>query len=163
MIKTPLSVVRTIAFCLPLTLVASCGKGSEAVQRTNILINPSAIGVPVTEAAGTAIVKQLYTVELQAPGQYNQVGTEITIDSPGTVFEVNKSTNPYTFTARATPYTTTISGNGVYTVALDYFVPAAFSGSITVLEAFSGTAFGRSNVDVTCSDTNPAVNPPQCP
>lgn len=162
MTKMALPGIRVAAFCLPLVMIASCGSGSEAVQGTTININPQAVGVPVTEALGNALVQQLYDIELRAPSGTAQISTQITVESRGTVYEVDKSTTPFTFTARATPYLTTISNNGVYSVAVDFTVPAAFSGEITVLEAFSGTAYGRTNVVVTCTDSNPAVAPP-CP
>lgn len=162
MIKMALPGIRVAAFCLPLVMITSCGSGSEAVQGTTININPQAVGVPVTEAVGNALVQQLYDIELRAPSGTAQISTQVTVNSAGTVYEVDKSTTPFTFTARATPYLTTISNNGVYSVAVDFTVPAAFSGEITVLEAFSGTAYGRTNVVVTCTDSNPAVAPP-CP
>lgn len=162
MTKKALTCIRVATFSLPLMLIASCGSGSEAVQGTTINIDPQAIGVPVTESLGSSLVQQLYTIELRAPSGTAQISTQVTVDSDGTVYEVDKSTTPFTFTARATPYVTSISNNGVYTVAIDFTIPAAFSGEITVLEAFSGTAFGRTNVVVTCTDSNPAVAPP-CP
>lgn len=154
--------IRVAAFCLPLWMIASCGSGSEAVQGTTININPQAVGVPVTEAVGNTLDQQLYDIELRAPSGNAQISTQITIDSEGTVYEVDKSTTPFRFTVRQTPYQTTISNNGVYSVAVDFTIPAAFSGEITVLEAFSGTAYGRTNVVVTCTDSDPAVAPP-CP
>jgi hypothetical protein len=161
MIKTPLTVVRVAVFCLPLALVASCGSGSEAVQGTEVVINPQEVGVPVTDTLGNALVQKLYDIELRAPSGYPQIGTQVTIRSEGTVYEVNKNTTPFTFTARATPYLTTINNNSVYTVAVDFPIPAAFSGDITVLEVFSGTAYGVTNVTVTCTDdpADPAICP----
>lgn len=162
MIKKAVLGIRVAALCLPLVLMASCGSGTEAVQGTTINISPQAVGVPVTESTGNALVQQLYNIELQAPSGNAQIATQITVDSEGTVYEVDKSTDPFTFTARPTPYPATVSSNGVYSVAIDFAIPAAFSGEITVLEAFSGTAYGRTNVVVTCTDSDPAVAPP-CP
>lgn len=163
MIKMPLSVIRVAAFCLPLALVASCGSGTEAVQGTTILINPQDIAVPVTESLGNALVVQLYDISLQAPSGNAQIDTQVTIDSHGgIVYDVDKSTTPFTYTRRGTGFLATIQSHGVYTVAVDFPVPPAFSGNITVLEVFSGTAFGKSDVVVSCTDSDPAA-PPVCP
>lgn len=162
MTKEALTCIRVATLSLSLMLIVSCGSGTEAVQGTTININPQAVGVPVTESIGNALVRKLYDIELRAPSGNAQISTEVTVESDGTVYEVNKSTTPFTFTARATPYLTTISNNGVYSVAIDFTIPAAFSGEITVLEVFSGTAYGRTNVVVTCTDSDPAT-PPPCP
>lgn len=164
MIKIPLTLVRIMVFSLPMGLVTSCGSGSEAVQGTTIFINPPAVGVPVTESLGNFLDHRtrLYDVELRAPSGNAQISTLVTLRTEGVLYEVDKSTVPFTYTPRPTPYLASISNNGVYTVAIDFTIPAAFSGEITVLEASSGTAYGRTNAVVTCTDSNPAV-PPVCP
>jgi hypothetical protein len=163
MISTPLSWVRVAACCLALALVASCGhSGTEAVQGTTVTISPAVIGVPVTESIGNALVQQLYDIQLKAPNGQAQINVQFTIDTAGTVYEVDKSTTPFTLIPHTPPYLTKTGSTGVETVAIDFAVPAAFSGDITVLEVFSGTAYGESHVSVTCTDSDSAV-PPACP
>jgi len=163
MIETTLSRIRVAALCLPLALVASCGSsGTEAVQGTTVVISPQAIGVPVTESLGSALVAQLYDIQLRSPSGGAQIDVQMTIDSDGTVYEVDKSTTPFTLILRNPPYLTTTGSTGVETVAVDFAVPAAFSGEITVLEVYSGTAYGRTNVVVTCTDSD-STTPPACP
>jgi hypothetical protein len=165
MICTPLSWVRVAACCLALALVASCGNsGTEAVQGTIVSINPAVIGVPVTETTGSILNQQLYTIELKAPNGQAQVNVQMTIDLPngGTVYEVQNNSTGFTLIPHTPPYLTKTRGTGVETVAIDFAVPGAFSGDITVLEVFSGTAYGESHVAVTCTDSDPST-PPACP
>lgn len=157
--KKSLSAARIAAFCLPLVLVASCGP--EAVQGTSVLFDPPAVAQTTTPTTSASLTRHLFTIELKSPTGYAQINTELLIDLPsgGTLYTVDTSTTPPTYTAVAFPYLTTTNSNGVRTVAIDFTSPLGANGDITVISAFSGTGYGRVNVTYTCSATAPAVCP----
>ena len=157
MIKLPLSVVRVVAFCLPLALVASCGSGSEAVQGTVIIIRPIALAQNTAPGVRASLVQELFTIELHSPTGYPQIDTQLLIETPGTLYVVDTSTTPWTYTVVPSSYTTTINSNGVFTVAVDFTSPPAATGDITVISAWSGTGYGRTNVTYTCKAVAPAT------
>lgn len=159
MIKKSLVAVRVVAFCVPLTLLASCGgSGTQAVQGSTILISPDAIGQTTTPTAGAALVQELFTIEVRSPTGYPQIDTEILIETPGTLYVVDTSTpQPWRYTLVPSSYTTTISSNQVVTVAIDFAVGPATSGDVTVISARSGTAYNRTNVTYTCKAVAPAT------
>jgi hypothetical protein len=159
MIKKSLSVARVAAFCLPLALLASCGSSwPEGVQGTEININPAAIGQSTTTTTGASLVLELFTIELRSPTGYPQISTQLTIDTPGTLYIVgiNPGGSP-TYTPVTATYTTITNDNGVVTVAVDFSVPPRTEGDITVISARSGTAYNRTNVTYTCTPTPPAT------
>ena len=159
MIKIPLAVVRVAAFCLPLGLLASCGSDSQAVQGTVINFDPPAIGQTTTDVAGISLVEQLFTIELRSPTGLAQINVDLIIDAPsgGTLFAVDTSTVPFTLTPVNPPFLTKTNSNGTYTAALSFAVGVAFTGTVTVIEAFSGTAYNRANVTYVCTETAAAA------
>ena len=165
MIKMPLSAVRVAVFCLPLVLVASCGSGSEAVQGSTVVFSPVDVAVPIGPAtpSGDATVTQgIYTVQLRAPSGAAQVDTEILIDSGGLLYDVDSSSGTAVFTLAPTvngTYRVRTGANGVYTIAVSYTVLGGPSRDVTILEVFSGTAYGKTDAILTCS----AIAPATCP
>lgn len=161
MIENALLVVRVAVIFLSLTLVTSCGSGSQAVQGTTLTFNPSEENQTTTPTTSASLVQQVYTITLRSPTGYPQIGATIVVDAPsgGTLYVVDTTGTTTTFTQVQYPHTATTDGNGVYTVALSFTSPVAANTAITVLEAFSGTAYNRTNVNYTCSATAPAVCP----
>ena len=157
MIKKSLSVVRVAAFCLPLVLVASCGTGSEAVQGSTVVFSPVDVTVPVgpTSPAGDAtIIQDIYTIQLRAPNGSPQVGTEILIDSGALLYDVDSSSGTAVFTLAPTvngTYRVKTNASGTYTIAVSYTVLGGASRNITIIEVFSGTAYGKTDAIVKCS------------
>ena len=173
MIKLPLSVVRVAAFCLPLTLVASCGSGSEAVQGTKININPISVGVTTYTTAGLTVsyVVQEYQIELRSPSGAAQVNTKVSLASRGTMYngfpvilDANvvctgslvlpaECTDP-TLTSALLPnsYEATTDSTGTVRVKLIFAFFSGSKGTATVLEAFSGTGYGKTDVVLTCAE-----------
>jgi hypothetical protein len=163
MIKSPLSVVRIAVFCLPLALVASCGSGSQAVEGTIIKFGPDAFTQLTHTSPGLPStldhLHTLVTISLLSQTGYPQIGTQLTVDTSGTLYIVDNSTNPVTYTAVATPYVTTTDSSGTLAVALDFSVPAGTTGAVTVLYAISGTAYGHlDNTYTVCTPTAPATS-----
>ena len=155
MIKTPLSLIRVAAFCLPLALVASCGP--ESVPGSTVNIDPAALGQNTAPSTSASISQELFTIELRSPTAYPQIDTNLTIDSPGLLYAVDTSTTPFTFTQVTVPHLTTTNSNGVVTVAVSYTSAPAATGDVTVISAFSGTAYGRTNITYTCVAVAPAT------
>jgi hypothetical protein len=172
MIKMPLSVVRVVAFCLPLALVASCGSGSgaEAVQDTTMNLDPEAIG-QATTLGYFGSSGNVYRVEPRSPTGYPQVGVRVLIDSQYTVYAghptvvctaVDDGGTPPVFlgttctapsaTPLDLPYETTTDTNGTYEVTVIYSWGVGINGTFTALQAWSGTGYGISNITFTCSD-----------
>lgn len=147
---SPLFVLRATALCLPLALTTSCG-GTQAVQGSLIVINPTEIGQTTTPTAGAALVQEVFTIEIRSPSGAAQINTQILIETPGDLYSVDTSTpEPWTFTPVPSSYTTTTNSNGVVTVAVDFAVGPATEGEVTVISARSGTAYNRTNVTYTC-------------
>lgn len=159
MIKKSLAVVRSVAVCVPLALLASCGgSGTQAVQGSTIHIYPDAIGQSTTPTSGAALIQELFTIEVRSPTGYPQIDAEILIETPGTLYVVDTSTpQPWSYTVVPSSYTTTIRSNQVITVAIDFAVGPGTSGDITVISARSGTAYNRTNVTYTCKAVAPAT------
>ena len=174
MIKMPLSAfLRVVAFCLPLALVASCGgagsSGSEAVQSTITTINPVSVGVtsPTTSALVPLYVVQQYQITLRSPTGDTQIGTKVTIISSGLLYAgfvvvddaavtcTAPTTGPATCTNTAlTPlssvYETITDSNGTVRVTLLFPFYSGSKGTATVLESFSGTSYGKTDIVFTC-------------
>ena len=171
MIKMPLSVVWVAAFCLPLALVASCGgSGSEAVQGTTATINPATVGVtsPVTAAPPVPLyVVQQYQITLRSPSGIAQIDTRVTIVSSGLLYAglvliddtavtcTGSTTAPATCTNTAlTPlpsvYETITDSTGTVRVTLLFPFYSGSRGTATVLESFSGTSYGKTDIVFTC-------------
>ena len=164
MINMPVSAIRVAAFCLPLALITSCGSGSEAVQGTVIVISPAAIAQNVPSNGTSSITQEKFTISLKSPTGYPQVGIKVVIDTPGTLYLVDTSTTPYTYTLVPSSYTGTISSaNDVITVAVSYTSSTGADGDVTVISAFSGTAYNRTNITYTCVDNPLGPAPNTCP
>ena len=171
MIKLPLSVVRVAALCLPLALVASCGSGSEAVQATKININPPSVAVSSpTELALTVVyIVQSYQIELRSPSGAAQVNTKVSLVSRGTMYsglpdilpanvvctgsavlpaECTDST--LASTRLANSYEATTDSTGTVRVTLIFAFFSGSKGTVTDLEAFSGTGYGKTDIVLTC-------------
>ena len=163
MIKTPLSLIRVAAFCLPLALVASCG--SEAVQNSTIVISPVDVLVligPTSPAGDATIIQDIYTIQVRSPSGNAQVGTEILIDSSALLYDVDSSSGTAVFTLAPTvngTYRVRTNSNGVYTIAVSYTISGGPSRGVTIFEVFSGTAYGKTDAIARCSVTAPAVCP----
>lgn len=162
MIKVPLPILRNAILCIPLTLVTSCG--NESTQNTTISFDPAAIGQRTTPTAGSSLARQLLTIQLRAPSGYAQTNTNVIVDMPsgGTLYLVDTSTAPFTFTPVAFPLLTTTNSNGVATVAIDFAGGVAANGVVTAIEAFSGTAYSRVDVTYTCVDDD-TTDAAECP
>jgi len=165
MIKLSLSVVRVAVFCLPLVLVASCGSGAQAVQGSTVVFSPVDVTVyvgPTSPAGDATVIQDIYTIQLRSPNGNPQVGTEMLIDSGGLLYDVSGSGINAVFTLAPTvngTYRVTTDSNGTYTIAVSYTVSGGASRNATILEVFSGTAYGKSDVIVKCSALAPAVCP----
>lgn len=163
MIKKTLTVVRVVAFCLPLALVASCG--SEAVQNSTIVISPVDVLVligPTSPAGDATIIQDIYTIQVRAPNGIAQVDTEILIDSGALLYDVDSSSGVAIFTLAPTvngTYRVRTNSNGVYTIAASHTVSGGASRNVTIFEVFSGTAYGKTDAIARCSVTAPAVCP----
>lgn len=149
--KMTLSLFRVAAFCLPLGLVTSCGSGSEAVEGTVITINPS----ETTQPSGTASSNIAeYTVVARSPTGYGQSGIVISIGSPYRVFDglADYSCDPITLvctlnnTELLPPIQVTTDGAGTYDVTVLYDWAANQEGTVTALEARSGTSYGKADI-----------------
>lgn len=166
MIKTPLSVVRVAAFCLPLALVASCGSGSEAVQGTSVKFYPAELGSIQLdiESAGAYQFMQTFRVELRSPSGYPQIGAEVTIESPHALYlEANAVTcdpltSVCTITPGATPlphpYVTTTDSNGTAQVTVLFNLYSNQTGDVSIIQAWSGTGYNAVSIPVTCGDSD---------
>lgn len=162
MIKMRLPVVRVAAFCLPLTLVASCGSGTEAVQGTVINIDPSATAQVVTVGGTGTITNSRYRIEVRSPSGEAQAGVTLLISSPGVLSSVDTSTDPTSFTPMGpagTGYTVTTDNYGTYTVAVTFTSGTTPIGDVTILSAWSGTAYNRVNITYTCQATTTTACP----
>jgi len=165
MIKTPLSVIRVAAFCLPLALVTSCGSGSEAVQDSTININPD-VWTQQTGPLNPACSKVLhYRIEVRSETGYPQVGVQMLIDSPNGFLVYEGSLTPTAAACGETivgaipkvpPYYATTGAMGGYdvTVVVDWI--GGQDVTATAVNVFSGTSYGKTDVDFTCSDANDA-------
>ena len=167
MMKLPLSVVRVAALCLPLALVASCGSGSEAVQATKINISPISVAV-TSDARLVALVRyftQAYQIELRSPSGAAQINTKVTLVSRGTIYNEFAIINPATVTCTGTAvctdsaltplpsvYETTTDSTGTVRVMMLYGFFSGIDGTVTDLEAFSGTGYGKTDIVFTCVD-----------
>jgi len=156
MTKKPFSLARVIALCAPLALVTSCGS-NEAVQGSTININPAGLAQTTSPTTTASLVQELFTIEIRSPSGDAQIGTQLTIDTPGALYVVDTSTSPPIYTPVPATYTTTTNTNGVVTLAVDFTSPIAATGDITVLSAHSGTAYNRANVTYTCKAVAPAT------
>ena len=166
MIKTPLSVVRVAAFCLPLALVASCGSGSQAGQGSEIHLNPDAVAQAVPSNGTSSIANEEFTIEVRSASGTSQVGIDVSIDSPGILSFVDTSVTPHTYTpmgAAGNTYIVNTGGNGVYTVAVSITSGIGASGDVTILSAWSGSAYNRVNITYTCFDNAIGPVPNTCP
>src|SRR4030067_3025776 len=176
MIKSPLSVVRVAAFCLPLALVASCGSGSEAVQGTVINLDPSnlgTIGLSV-EFFDSVDYVQVVRIEAKSPSGYPQIGTKLLIDSgfvvyaghpqaacsisqtyaagPPVVGQISTCT-AVVATPLPLPYAeASTSSNGTYEVTVIYSISPFSTGDITTLQVWRGTGFQSLTVESECLD-----------
>jgi hypothetical protein len=171
MMKLPLSVVRVAALCLPLALVASCGSGSEAVQGTKINISPISVGVTSSTTVALTVVyfTQAYQVELRSPSGYPLVNTKVTLVSRGTMYngfpvilDANvvctgsavlpaECTDP-TLASALLPnsYEATTDSTGTVRVTMIFAFFSGSKGTVTDLEAFSGTGYGKTDVVLAC-------------
>lgn len=167
MIKTPLSLIRVAAFCLPLTLAASCG-GESTTQNNTINLDPVSVGQPTTLGiAGNN--KEIFRIESRSPTGNPQIGVEIVIDSQYIVYAghptvvcaptctVQAGVLPLTL-----PYTAKTDSTGTYEVTVIYSWGTAINGTFTAVQAFSGTGYGNANIVFTCTDPDP-TNAPACP
>ena len=161
--KMPLSLLRVAAFCLPLGLVTSCGSGSEAVQGTVITINPSETGQP-SGTAGSGMAH--YTVVARSPTGYGQSGIVIAIGSPYLVFDgqpdysCDNAAPPVCtlFNTRLPPpIQVTTDGAGTYDVTVLYDWTANADGTVTALDARSGTSYGIADITFVPPAAPPAV------
>lgn len=183
MTKTPLCVIRVAAFCLPLALVASCGSGSEAVQGTIVVSSPDSSAVTST-IDGTSpfdvgYVLNHYQITLRSPSGYAQVGTKVTITSSGILYDGFIGLDPpttvscpavatgpavCTVTGGPTPlssvYEATTDSSGTVRVTLLFPFFSGSDGTVTVLEAFSGTSYGKTDIVFTCRDFSTTVTCP---
>lgn len=182
MVKMPMSVIRAAAFCLPLALVASCGAGSsatEAVQGTRVNINPISVGISSVIATTPVPLYfvQTYQIELRSPNGYAQTGTSVTIVSSGLLYDgfvivdpsavscTGSTTAPAACTNTGqTPvpsvYQTTTDGTGTVRVTLLFPFYSGSDGTATVLEAFSGSGYGKTDAVFTCVDASTTLTCP---
>lgn len=162
MIKMPLPILHIAAFCIPLALVTSCG--TESAQNTTLTFDPSSIGQRTTPTTGNNLSQSLLTIQLRSPTGYAQINTDVIVDMPsgGSLYLVDTSTTPFTFTPVDYPLLTTTNSNGVATVAIDFAGPVAANGTVTAIEAFSGTAYSRVDVTYTCEDDD-TTDTAECP
>ena len=153
--KLPLSLFRVAAFCLPLGLVTSCGSGSEATVGTVITINPSQTNQP-SAIADSNIVH--YRVTARSRTGYAQSGIVISLGSPYAVFDGEPdvtcdTTTPPVCTLNnaelSYPIQVTTNGSGTYDVTVLYTWDAGQTGTVTALEAHSGTSYGKADITFT--------------
>lgn len=170
MIKKSLSVVRVAAFCLPLALVASCGSGSDAVQGTVINISPVSLGQPTfmdspNPQVGSAN-SQIYHIQAQSPTGWAQVGIDVTIDVP-TGWRAYEGEHTFAELPSLTPlpntYVAKTGADGTYHVTVYYDWVGGVKGTATILSAFSGTGYGKTDITFTCTDDGDELTLPNCP
>lgn len=163
MIKMPLSILRAAILGLPLALTASCG-GESTTQNNTVRISPSSLGV--TSSPGTvAFITQTYRIESRSPTGNAQIGTDIMIHSAGTLYAGEPTLGTITCTGLPNPVcvdtalsplilpykgTTDSTGTVIVTMILGFVTGA--EGTATVVEAFSGTGYGKTDVVFTCVD-----------
>ena len=170
MIKTPQSLIRVAVFCLPLVLVASCG-GESTTQNNVINFDPVTLGVtssppepPNPPNPTTGLIKQIYRIETRSPTGNAQIGTRMVIDSAGTLYEGHPTIDLTTVVCTAAgcfapglsplilPYEATTNSTGTYEVTMILGFGLGADGTATVVEAFSGTGYGKTDVVFTCVD-----------
>jgi len=170
MIKTPLSLIRAVAFCLPLALVTSCGSGSgsptpgapEAPTGSTLTVSPDAVPWDIGSSPCDYSVLQdtYFNIVARDPNGAALAGIGLRVSlalAPGTVI----FTPPYTpmflyddldgdgfYTDLITsfPHYTTTGGSGTKLLRVQYDLSCAYAGN---LDVFSGPAYGTANISVT--------------
>jgi len=188
MIKLPLSTIRAAALCLPLTLLASCGSGTEAVPGSVLTINPVSVTVAATQldSPPTPVyyTTQAYQLTLKSPSGYPQVGVEATIliKAPALIYKDNIVIDPANvvcvgnndpmsgpFVAPQCVDTTLIPLPSVYKAKSDssgnirvtmiYAFFGGEAGTDSPLEIISGSNFGKTDVVLACADGTAGMCP----
>lgn len=160
MIKTPLSVVRVAAFCLPLALVASCGSESGAPANSTITVSPDEVSWKVNAGpgcAGTEFHDTYFTIAVKNPSGAPLSGVDIRVSldlAPGTyvtyptmlLFDTSDGVT-YNVPITAYPYFTTTNSVGAKMLMVRYELDAGciYAGNLNV---FSGTSFGSANIRI---------------
>ena len=171
MIKTPQSLIRVAVFCLPLVLTASCGESTT--QNNVVTVTPVTLGVtssppPAVPTAANptfAAIVQTYRIETRSPTGNAQIGTEMIVHSAGTLYEgavavtctATAPTTPPTCVAAGSlplqlPYRATTNSTGTFEVTMVLIFGRGSDGTQTVVEAFSGTGYGKTDVVFACVD-----------
>lgn len=178
MTRTPFHFAQVIAFCAPLALVTSCGKGTEAVQGTTVLINPDAWGQQTNSLNPTCHKVLYFQVSAISPTGYPQIGAAFQIDSPN-AFEIydgwvptsaiipfgtcGETVDKTKFAPLVQPFTATADNSGNYRLTVDYSWTGGVKAVATAVEAFSGTGYGKTDITFTCTDGNAVGTAPDCP
>lgn len=166
MIKMSLSFVRIVVFYSGLALVASCGSSQpEAVQDTVINFLPSSLGEITLdiESSGAYQFSQIFSVELRSPTGYPQIGVELTINSPHTVYlgtpaivcdELTSTCTPPADAPLSLPYTVVTGSNGTAIFTVQYNLFSNQTGDVGIIEARSGTSYNSVSIPVSCGDSD---------
>lgn len=166
MINTTLSRLRVAAFCLPLTLVASCGTESgghvapPAPTGSNLVVNPEEVPWEVGAGICTNTVMQDSYFNIQVRNSSGVALTNVGVAlnlvlSPGTfipplqimyLFDDLDGDGLFTDPITVFPHYVSTGGAGTKMVMVRYDLGGCeFGGN---LDAFSGTAYGFAHISV---------------
>ena len=178
MMKTPLSIVRVAALCVPLVLVASCGgDGSSALPGSTVSIQVPETTWNVPYGALLSTQNEPVLISLKSSTGYQLGGSDIHISldlspasysgttPPMRLFEENSpGDNNFTKELTPMPYTTQTDGSGNKVLLLNMRLGSgagtnpSYKGTLYV---YSGSAVGTSSFEVKCIPPAGA-NPPPC-
>ena len=166
MIKTPLSLIRVAAFCLPLALVSSCG--AESAQGTVININPNAWNQQTVAGGSACSGVNQYRIEARSPNGVPQVGVQLLIDSPNGYLVYDGFLTPTAAacgetitgaTPKVYPYYATTDSTGTYSVTVVFSWTGGQNATATAIGVYSGTSYGKTDIVFKCVATLPQVCP----
>ncbi len=160
MIKTPLSIIRAAACCLPLALLASCGAEQGAAPGSTVKVTPEkvdwTVGPPVG-CPGTDFHDTYFDISVKNPGGAPAAGVDVSVTldlAPGTYVTTpvmllfdSSDGSTYNIPITAYPYFTVTNGAGVKKLMVRYELigGCTYAGN---LNAYSGSSFGSANINL---------------
>jgi hypothetical protein len=166
MIKMPLSVVRVAAFCLPLTLVASCGSESGAPANSTITVSPDEViwAVTLSTCDNSVLQDTYFNIVVKDPSGALMIGTDISVSlalTPGTLivppppvgfpplmylYDDLDGDGLYLNPVTVFPYYTKTGNFGSKMLRVQYDLSGCTYGGN--LDVHSGSAYGSANIKV---------------